>query len=52
MDEDINIKKCTECEYKTSSEGRIEMHKSENHQDLYTYQHIECATTCQMETWS
>ena len=32
MGEDINTKKCDECEYKTSSDGKLQMHRTNNHQ--------------------
>ena len=38
MEEPIDTFKCTECDLKLCSEGKIEMHKVEHHQELYTYQ--------------
>ena len=38
MDEPIDTIKCSECDYKTCSEGKLEMHKVEHHEELYQYQ--------------
>jgi hypothetical protein len=37
MDEPIDTLKCSKCEYKSCSDGKIEMHKTEYHQELYIY---------------
>ena len=37
MDEPIDTLKDSECEYKSCSDGKIEMHKTEYHQELYIY---------------
>ena len=38
MEEPIDTINCTECDFKSCSIGKIEMHKVEHHQELYTYQ--------------
>ena len=39
MEESIDTIKCDECDHKTCSEGKLEMHKNECHEQLdYTYQ--------------
>ena len=37
MDEPIDTLKGSKCEYKSCSDGKIEMHKTEYHQELYIY---------------
>ena len=38
MEEPIDTSKCPECYLKFCSEGKVEMHKVESHQELYAYQ--------------
>ena len=38
MEEPIDTVKCAECDFKSCSEGKVEMHKVEYHEELYTHQ--------------
>ena len=39
MEEEIDNLNCTECDFKSCTEGKIEMHKTEYHEELYMYAH-------------